>query len=63
MIKEVKRYRLPLVEDNPGDFVLLKQATVKEIIDTKNIPTIPPLGNDNRFEIAGMVFSLLTANL
>ncbi len=58
MIKEIKPYRLLVVEDNPGDFVLLKQylkkseLPVEKILHAENMAAVHALVKNEDFDIA-----------
>ena len=58
MIPKIKRYCLLVVEDNPGDFVLLKeylrlsQLPVETILHAANMAAVPALIKENVFDIA-----------
>jgi two-component system sensor histidine kinase UhpB len=57
MLTETKLYRLLVIEDNPGDYVLLKQhlkrshLDIEEIIYSENMAAVPAVLKGNRFDI------------
>lgn len=57
MEKNLKSYRLLVIEDNPGDYVLLQQyikrsqLPVEQIIYAENMADVPALLKDNHFDI------------
>jgi len=64
MSKEIKSYRLLVVEDNPGDYVLLEQylqlskLPIETIIHAKNMAAATALVKDNSFDIAFLDLTL-----
>ena len=64
MNKEIKPYRLLVVEDNPGDYVLLEQylqlskLPIETIIHAKNMAAANALVKDNVFDIVMLDLTL-----
>src|SRR5665213_731062 len=64
MNKEIKPYRLLVVEDNPGDYVLLEQyfqlskLPIETIIHAKDMAAVPALAKDNVFDIVMLDLTL-----
>jgi len=64
MSKEIKSYRLLVVEDNPGDYVLLEQylqlskLPIETIIHAKNMAAANALVKDNVFDIVMLDLTL-----
>jgi two-component system sensor histidine kinase UhpB len=57
MSKEYKSYHLLVVEDNPGDYLLLEKylelsnLPIKKIVHAANLMAVPPLAKDTIFDI------------